>query len=161
MTKETHRPSIPPPPHRGACLCGAVRYSLNARPLGINACHCIDCQKMTGATNLLMLLAHAAGFSHDGTTARFRKRADSGREIDIVRCEKCGVRLWHEPLSSPEFVFIAAGTRDDPSWAVPATHIWTARAGANAHFEPDALLIEGQPQSRQQLFEVFSNLYPE
>ena len=66
-----------------------------------------------------MLLAHAADFRHQGEIARYRKRADSGREIDLVRCANCGVRLWHEPLSSPEFVFIAAGTLDDPTWAVP------------------------------------------
>lgn len=155
------RPPVPPPPHRGACLCGAVRWQLNARPLGINACHCTDCQKMTGATNLLMLLAYSEGFSHEGETARYRKRADSGREIDIVRCANCATRLWHEPQSSPEYVFIAAGTLDDPSWAVPATHIWAARAGANAHFEPDALVIDGQPETRQQLFDAFSKLYPE
>jgi hypothetical protein len=156
----SNRPPIPPPPHRGACLCGAVHWQLNARPLGINACYCTDCQKMTGATNLLMLLAHSADFTHEGKTARWRKRADSGREIDVLRCDVCGTRLWHEPLSSPEFVFIAAGTLDNPSWAVPATHIWTARATPAAHFEPDALVIEGQPESRQQLIAAFSKLYP-
>ena len=159
LSASAARPRIPAAPHGGACLCGAVTWQLDARPLGINACHCIDCQKMTGATNLLMLLAHSADFSHEGAVARWRKRADSGREIDIVRCAVCGTRLWHEPLSSPEYVFVAAGTLEDPSWAVPASHIWTSKAGPGSHFEPDALLVEGQPESRQQLFDAFLRLY--
>ena len=138
-----------------------MHWQLNARPLGINACHCTDCQKMTGATNLLMLLAHSADFSHEGATARYRKRADSGREIDIVRCANCGVRLWHEPLSSPEFVFIAAGTLDDPSWAVPANPYLDGAGRRQRAFRARcAPVIEGQPQSRQQLFDAFSKLYP-
>ena len=52
-------PTIPNPPYHGGCLCGAVRYTLNARPMALNACHCADCQKMTGATNLLTAIADA------------------------------------------------------------------------------------------------------
>ena len=108
-----------------------------------------------------MLLAHANAFTHEGETARYHKRADSGREIDIVRCAECGVRLWHEPLSSPEYVFIAAGTLDDPSWAIPASHIWIEKAAADVQFAPGAILIKGQPASRQILLDAFSKLYPD
>jgi hypothetical protein len=154
------RPPIPPPPHRGGCLCGAVRYRLDARPLGVNACHCDDCRKLTGAANLLMLIAeHAAFTKEQGQTQSWRKRADSGREIDIVRCAACGVRLWHEPLSAPNLVFIAAGTLDDPGWAIPASHIWIEKAAPTAVFEPDAVKIHGQPQQRETLMAAFARLY--
>jgi hypothetical protein len=154
------RPPIPAPPHRGGCLCGAVRYALEARPLAVNACHCNDCKKLSGATNLLMLLAHSAAFRHEsGAVERFRKHADSGRQIDIVRCAICGVRLWHEPLSSPEFVFIAAGTLDNPDWAVPTSHIWTRQAAPGTVFHHDALLVEGQPGTRQMLIDAFNQVY--
>ena len=155
----TH-PAIPAPPHAGGCLCGAVRFTLAAAPLAINACYCADCQKLTGATNLLMLLASSAAFSARGAPDRWRKRADSGREIDIVRCKTCGVRLWHEPLSSPEYVFIAAGTLDDTSWAVPTSHIWTARAGANVHIPEDAFICDAQPAAREDLIAAFRKIHP-
>jgi hypothetical protein len=156
----TERPTIPAPPHKGGCLCGDVRYRLDAPPLAINACHCADCKKLTGATNLLMVLAHSDKFVHEGgEITRFRKRADSGREIDIARCARCGVRLWHEPLSSPEFVFIAAGTLDNPGWAIPTSHIWTKSAAPGTVFQNDALCLEGQPESRQQLFDAFARVY--
>jgi hypothetical protein len=153
------RPPIPPPPYAGGCLCGAARWRLAARPLAVNACHCNDCKKLTGATNLLMILAPREAFSHTGAVTHWRKRADSGREIDIARCATCGTRLWHEPLSSPALVFIAAGTLDDPSWAVPTSHIWIERASPGVVMQTDAIHVEGQPAERAMLMDAFAAIY--
>ena len=154
------RPAIPAPPFEGGCLCGAVRFRLNARPMAVNACHCTDCKKLTGATNLLMILAAREAFAHEGgPVERYRKRAESGREIDIVRCAKCGVRLWHEPLAAPNLVFVAAGTLDDPGWAIPTSHIWAGRASPGVVFQDDALIVEGQPSDRQALIDAFDRVY--
>jgi len=130
------RPSIPAPPHRGGCLCGSARYTYDAAPLAIVACHCRDCQKLTGATNLLTVYADSTAFRHDqGEVRRHRKRADSGREADYVRCADCGTRLWHEALTAPQWVFIAAGTLDDPLGAGIKSHIFY---GSRADWEKDA-----------------------
>lgn len=155
----TIRPPIPDPPYAGGCLCGAVRYVLAARPRAINACHCDDCKKLTGATHLLMLVGPRDGFSAEGPTQRWRKQADSGRQIDIVRCAACGTRLWHEPLAAPALIYVAAGTLDDPSWAVPASHIYVEKASPGVVLQPDAARIEGQPRERQQIMDAFAALY--
>ncbi len=154
------RPPIPAPPYHGGCMCGAVRYTLNVRPLAVNACHCNGCKKLTGATNLLMVLALREAFAHEGAVDKYRRRADSGREIDIVRCASCGVRMWHEPLSGAHFVFIAVGTLDDTSWAIPTSHIWTQAASPGVFFHDDAITIEGQPADRQILIDAFNRVYP-
>jgi hypothetical protein len=154
------RPPIPDPPHNGGCLCGAVRYQLKTRPMAVNACHCDACKKLTGATNLLMLVGAREAFAHEGEVQGYRRTADSGREVDVVRCAHCGVRMWHEPLSAPALVFIAAGTLDDPHWVVPASHIWVEKASAGVLFQDDAIKIEGQPKEREVLFDAFARLYP-
>jgi hypothetical protein len=155
-----NRPPIPAPPYGGGCLCGAVRYRLGARPLGVNACHCDDCKKLSGATSIVMVLAAREAFVQEkGDVSRYRKQADSGREIDIVRCVTCGVRLWHEPLSALNLVFVAAGTLDDSSWTKPATHIWVEKAAPGTPFEDGAVALEGQPQSRQILLDTFTKIY--
>lgn len=155
------RPPLPAPPYRGGCLCGAVRFVYTARPRGLNACHCADCKKLSGADAFLVFMGERAALVQEsGDLARWRKRADSGREVDIVRCAACGARLWHEPVSAPEFVFICAGALDDSSWFVPATHIWVEKAGASFSPAPDALLVEGQPPDRAALFAAFERLYP-
>ena len=156
------RRPIPAPPYRGGCLCGAVRYSVNARPLAVNACHCDDCKKLSGATNLLMLMAERRHFIREaGDVERYTKRADSGRVVDILSCAQCGVRLWHEPQSAPNYMFIAVGTLDDPSWAIPTSHIWIEKASPGVSFEDDAIKVTGQPADRQALVDAFARVYPD
>lgn len=157
----TVRLPIPDPPHQGGCLCGQVRYRLDARPLAMNACHCNDCKKLSGATNLLMLIVLRADFHLlGGELHRYRKLADSGRQVDIVRCAICGTRLWHEPLSLPQQMFLAAGTLDDSSWVVPTSHIWIEKAAPHMEFHKDTAQIQGQPAERQTLLDAFKRLYP-
>jgi len=154
------RPQIPAAPYRGGCLCGAVRYALNSRPLAVNACHCDDCKKLSGATNLLMIMAERRAFLREtGDVDRYTKRADSGRDVDIFRCAKCGTRLWHEPHSAPNYMFIAVGTLDDPSWAIPTSHIWVEKASPAVSFEDDAIKVTGQPADRQTLIDAFARAY--
>jgi hypothetical protein len=33
----------------GGCSCGAIRYELTNTPLIVHACHCRDCQRITGS----------------------------------------------------------------------------------------------------------------
>jgi hypothetical protein len=155
----SERPPIPEPPYTGGCLCGAVRYSLASRPVTINACHCADCKKLSGATNLLMITALSAEFSHQGETHTFQKTADSGRVVTIHRCAKCGTRLWHVPQLGPQYILFAAGTLDDSSWAIPTAHIWTARAAPHERFTADALTVQGQPADREGMIGAFKRIY--
>lgn len=147
-------------PAAGGCLCGAVRYAFDAAPLATVACHCRDCQKLSGATNLLTIYADRASFRHErGELARFRKRADSGREADYVRCRACGTRLWHEPADAPGYVFIAAGTLDEPGWVVPAAHIWVSRAAPSACIPPGVVTCERGPADRAELIAAFDAIH--
>jgi len=155
------RPPIPDPPYEGRCLCGAVRWRLAQRPLAVNACHCMDCKKSTGATNVLMLLARSEAFSSTGETQVYRKHADSGRELDIHRCITCGTRMFHRNLSSAALTFIAAGTLDDPSWAVPTSHIWVEKISPGVAVQEDAIQLIGQPADRQVLMDAFAKVYGE
>jgi hypothetical protein len=155
----TARPPIPPPPYTGACLCGAVRYSLKARPLAVNACHCTDCKKTTGATNVIMLIANSDDLSFTGEVQAYRKRADSGRELDIQRCAVCGTRMFHHNMASRALVFIAAGTLDDTSWVVPASHIWVEKISPDVVIQEDAVQVVGQPADRKILMDAFTKIY--
>jgi len=107
-----------------------------------------------------MLLVDRASLDHDqGTLTRFRKRALSGREVDIVRCAFCGVRLWHEPLAAPQFALVVAGTLDTPHWAIATSHIFIEEAGPDTVFQTDALKVQGQPATREELSAAFQSVY--
>lgn len=152
------RPPIPTTPIFGGCLCGAVRYQIGT-PLSVSACHCSDCKKLSGATNLLMVLTPVAEFSRAGETDVYPKSADSGRVVMVHRCKDCGTRLWHETQLGAQYMLVAAGTLDDSSWAIPTAHIWTKRAAAHEQFQPDALLVEGQPTDREGMIAAFKRIY--
>ena len=154
------RPPIPAPPYHGSCLCGAVRYRVNARPLTITACHCDACKKMSGATNLLVFTVPKDGFEYlSGEFLRYRRTAASGNQSDVVHCATCGTRLWHEPQAFAVMA-VTAGTLDDPSWVVPASEIWVERASPAAIFHSDAQRFHGQPERQKQL-NAFTQLYGE
>lgn len=154
----TARPPIPPPPYTGGCLCGAVRYRVDARPLTITACHCDACKKMSGGTNLFVFTVPRNSFHHlSGEVDRYRRTAKSGRQSDVVRCAACGTRLWREPQAFPVMT-VTVGTLDDPCWAVPASHIWIEKASPAALMQDDAAKFTGQPERQAQL-EAFRALY--
>jgi hypothetical protein len=124
----------------------------------MTACHCDACKKLSGGTNLLVITAPRETFHHlSGEVQRFRRTAQSGRQSDVVRCAVCGTRLWHEPQSFP-IVTLAAGTLDDPSWVVPAIHIWIERASPAALMQDDAAKFTGQP-ARDDQIAAFRALY--
>lgn len=153
------RPPIPAPPYAGGCLCGAVRYTLKARPLTVSACHCSDCKRLTGATNNLAITVLRDDLEHSGETTAYRKTADSGRQAEVVRCAVCGTRLWHAPQAMPDKAFLMAGTLDDSSWAIPVAHIWVERASPGVVFEEDAEKREGQPADRSFMVDAFNRIY--
>ena len=113
---------------------------------------------MSGGTNLLVFTTPRESFQHlKGDVLRFRRTADSGRQSDVVHCAQCGTRLWHEPQAFPVMT-IAAGTLDDSSWVVPATHIWIEKASPGALMHDDAVKFTGQPPREAQI-EAFQSLY--
>jgi hypothetical protein len=128
--------------------------------MAVNACHCTDCKRSSGGAFGVFLHVPRAAFMQDsGDLERFRKTAESGRFIDIARCAACGTRLWHEPVAAPTLVLIAAGTLDDSSWAIPTSHIWTARMAPDVVVAPDALCFEGPAPDRQLLWDRFAEIY--
>ena len=73
---------LPKFPVEGGCICGAVRYRLNAAPLGIYNCHCKDCQRSAGSAYSASMVVRREDFEViAGETMTYDKRADSGRFV--------------------------------------------------------------------------------
>ena len=148
---------LPEFPVEGGCQCGAVRYSLKAAPLGIYACHCKDCQRFSGTTHTLSMVAKAGDVELvAGELAAFDKAADSGRTVRMLGCINCGTKLWNEPLASPQYLIMKPGTLDDMSWARPVGNIWTDRAQPWVTIDPAPPNFPGQPADRQPLYDAFA-----
>ena len=155
----TARPPIPAPPYQGGCLCGAVRYTVTARPLALNACHCTDCKVSTGSTHIEMLIVPSEAFHATGETDSFIKTAASGRQLDIHRCAKCGTRIFHHNTVNKALVFIPGPTLDDRAWAIPTSHIWVEHVSPGVAIPADAVAVEGQPADRAVLMDAFTRIH--
>jgi hypothetical protein len=111
----------------GGCACGAVRYRMTAAPLIVHACHCRDCQRLTGTafvTNIWIekrfVEANEAPLQSTFVTA------GSGKPQEVFRCAKCGTAMWSKYHAAPgDTVLLRAGTLDDPGAVTPDVHIFT------------------------------------
>ena len=111
----------------GGCACGAVRYRLEAEPLIVHACHCLDCQRLTGSAFVLNLWIERSCVAQSGAAPRsVTLRAGSGQGHDVCFCGTCGTTLWSHYHAPPgDTLFVRAGTLDAPASVAPDVHIFT------------------------------------
>ncbi len=111
----------------GGCSCGAIRYELGADPLIVHACHCRDCQRITGGPFVINLWIEKKYVSAKGAPPEsFTLSGGSGKDHTVYFCGSCGTYVWSDYRIVPaECWFVRAGTLDDPSSVEPDIHIFT------------------------------------
>ncbi len=100
----------------GHCLCGAVRFTINAEPFGTGQCHCKDCQRASGTGHMSMARFRRDDVEIHGETTGYASTADSGNINTRYFCPKCGSRLFGENSARPGVVNVSIGCVDDHSW---------------------------------------------
>ena len=109
----------------GGCACGEVRYRLTDSPMFVHCCHCLNCQRQTGSAFVLNMLIEASRVDLlEGTPTAVDVPREHGPHR-IFRCPTCQVAVWSEYGGRPEFLFVRAGTLDDPASVSPDVHIYT------------------------------------
>ena len=122
---------------RGGCLCGAVRYEYAGEPGVSSYCHCDDCKRATGGPYTVGVLSSADKLRIvRGKVKGYTKKADSGRNITREFCPECGSPLFTRAEKLPGFVFIKAGSLDEPGLIKPSCQTWTQRAVQWAYIDP-------------------------
>ena len=112
----------------GRCACGEVRYRMTAPPMIVHACHCTECQRLSGSAFALNALIEANRLQREsGETEPVAIPGTSGRPQTIHRCPRCRTALWsHYPGAGPEVCFVRVGTLDAPERFPPDIHIYTS-----------------------------------
>jgi hypothetical protein len=113
---------------QGGCLCGAIRYSSDAKAAFIGICHCRDCQKFTGSAFSFVLGVSKAALNVQGALKRFVSSGDSGNQVSRQFCLDCGSSIAEETSNRPGLIIINCGTLDDPSSATPVRELYCERA---------------------------------
>jgi len=119
-------------------LCGFVRYEYEGGVGPASYCHCQDCRRVTGsAFNIGVRLEVRAFRIVRGEVMRFTKLADSGNRISRAFCPECGSPLFTESPRHAEYIYVKAGSLDDPGLVKPSHQIWMDSAVSWAHIDSD------------------------
>lgn len=125
-------------PLTGGCLCGAIRYKIDAQVTELRACHCKNCQKHSGTGGTVNAVVPTGQFRiTQGTTTKYQDSAtQSGRTLSRHFCGKCGSSIYSQRNPDPGFVVVRAGSLDDSSGMKITSDIWTATAPPWMHIDP-------------------------
>lgn len=108
--------------HSGSCLCGAVKYRIDAPIESATHCHCSQCRKGHGAAFGSYCTVPWSSFrwvSGEDSVARYHSSPGVTRSF----CQHCGATLqWY---SDQQTVGITLGTLDTPLGQVPQKHIYS------------------------------------
>jgi hypothetical protein len=133
----------------GGCLCGAVRYVVNA-PLGlVENCHCAMCRKAHGAAFSTNALVPSAALTITAG-AELVTEYESSPDRRKCFCSKCGSQLFIRRTNRPEHTVVTLASMDGEPPAGPQRHVFVA-SKANWHDIGDAL-----PQ-----FKIYPGFEPE
>ena len=107
--------------HEGGCLCGAVRYRVNAAATALTHCHCSTCRHALGAPSAAWAIFPRAAFAFiAGAPARFA----SSPKVVRTFCSRCGTSLTWQHEDRPLTIDVTSATLDDADAFAPTREIW-------------------------------------
>jgi hypothetical protein len=127
-------------PHRGGCLCGAIRYEADGDPRYMGLCYCADCRKASGSGYVPFMSFPASAVRFTGKPAQIVSRSLRGGEAVRNFCPTCGSLVYGGRAGIDTEHTIYAGTLDDPSRFVPRLAIF-ARDRAPWAIVPEGLTV--------------------
>ncbi|MCE4553421.1 GFA family protein [Roseateles cellulosilyticus] len=110
---------------QGACHCGAIAFDAEIDPSRVVACHCNDCQTLSGAPFRAIVATPVEQFSLlRGTPRTYVKVAASGNRRAQVFCPDCGTALWAAAAENPTTVVIRLGCVAQRAALKPTRQLW-------------------------------------
>lgn len=76
------------------CSCGALTLKLPERPRLVVACHCLDCQRRTGAPFGVGAFYPVEAAAISGASKEFTRDAASGGKVRSAFCPNCGSTVY-------------------------------------------------------------------
>ena len=120
-----------------ACSCGEIELTIEGEPARISMCHCLACQRRTGA-----VISNQARFRPDqvtiaGNATTWTRRAESGSAVTFHFCPTCGSTIYWQSESFPGFIVVAIGSFADPRFPAPTVAVWEESRHPWVAFPPD------------------------
>ena len=108
----------------GACHCGQVRFTALIDPQRVMACHCTDCQTLSGAPFRAVVATRVEHFHLQGQVKQYVKVAQSGNRRAQVFCPECATPLYATAPENATSVIIRLGCVRQRDQLPPQVQIW-------------------------------------
>lgn len=122
--------------YSGGCLCGDVRYAIDAEAAFSGNCHCTDCQRTSGGPYAPVMMFPSQAVTITGEPQYFESKGDSGSIIERGFCRTCGSQLFLKLEAIPRLLGVRAGSLDDPSLFQPGMDFYVSSAQPWDHMDP-------------------------
>jgi hypothetical protein len=109
---------------RAACSCGQLHLTIEGEPLRISMCHCLECQRRTGAVISNQARFHREQVTFCGQATTWKRKAESGNALTFHFCPTCGSTVCWEGEGFPGYVAVAIGNFADPKFPAPTLAVW-------------------------------------
>ena len=121
----------------GGCLCGKVRFTIEAdAPIAARVCWCRVCQYVGAGSGTANAVFPKDKTEVTGALASYDNIAESGNHMRRSFCPSCGTPLFSEAAERPQALVVRIGALDEPADVRPQMTIWTRSAPDWACFDP-------------------------
>ena len=108
----------------GECHCGKIEIKATVKLSEVRACHCTDCQQMSGAPLRAIAVAPADKIKITGIPKEYIKIGDSGNKRIQAFCPECGTQLFATDMKKTLYNLLT-GFLEQKNDLIPKTHVFT------------------------------------
>lgn len=121
--------------------------------MSVHACHCTDCQTLSGSAFGLSMVLNLSDIEVTQGEVEVNDFTASKNRMHRHHCAKCGVAIWFSSPGYEGVIAIKPGTLDDTSGLRPIAHMWYRSAQPWLDVGDDVPVFEEQP-SFEELLEL-------
>ena len=112
----------------GQCHCGNISFTAQADPARVFACHCADCQIISGGPFRAVVPVPVEQVELQGTPKSYVKVAASGNRRAQAFCPDCGTQLFATEADEPKTLNIRLGCVNERAQLKPLLQVWRSSA---------------------------------
>ena len=110
-----------------SCSCGRLRVTCTGEPVRVSMCHCLECQKRTGAPFGAQARFNRSQVSSEGDVTEFARTGDEGNRVTFRFCPTCGSTVYWTLSGLPDIVAVALGNFAERDLPVPRISVYESR----------------------------------
>ncbi|MEP2706492.1 MAG: GFA family protein [Roseibium sp.] len=99
--------------YSGKCLCGAVSYVADGKPIIVAQCHCEECRRLSGTGHTVGAMFSSEAVTLDGALTEFEYKSENRSKVTKAFCATCGSPIYGKNTRLPDHITLTLGTMDD------------------------------------------------